>query len=235
MTFQLYTPALNNALDNLIKGVKDLTNSLSTGNMSPYLTPPQTPGKSCKNASEVAVTSPYFTRKATRKRDRSPSPLPRKKKPRKSVDISSTSLAQRRQQVVDTVEIPITSPYFLPTPQSENAPTTPVRCGKDGMVMSSPYFSGTAQVAGPTQPKRRRKKTAPVVDVEQILPVIDPPEFWWKTERLPVKDALSFIHFRRHSVQYYQLWLAKPVLIQGTHVTPLFPLCCVEFPPRTSL
>jgi hypothetical protein len=216
-SLQLYTPALDNAFNNLINAIKGLTDTLSRGSTSPYLTPPQTPGRVRHlNASEVVVTSPYFTRNTTGKRDRSPSPPPRKKKSRKAV----TASVRRGQKVLDAVDIPVTSPYFPPTPESEKVLSTPARRRKRSKeldVVTSAYFTGGAEAAselGPSKPKRR-KRTVTVVEAP-VIPVIEPPERWWETDTLPVKDAISLAHFKAHSVLYYQLWLARPVLIQGT-------------------
>jgi hypothetical protein len=224
-SLQLYTPALDNAFNNLINAIKGLTDTLSRGSTNPYLTPPQTPGRVRHiNASEVVVTSPYFTRNASGKRDRSPSPPPRKRKSRKAI----TASVRRGKKVLDAVELPVTSPYFPPTPESEKVLSTPARRCKRSKgldVVTSAYFTGDAEVAselGPSKPKRR-KRTITVVDAP-VIPIIEPPECWWETETLPVKDAISLGHFKAQSVLYYQLWLARPVLIQGTQTVLLPPI-----------
>jgi len=236
MSLQLFTPALNNAFDNLINGIKDLTDTLSSDSGAPYLTPPQTPGKSHRNASRNVVTSPYFTRNVMRKRDRSLSPPSRKKKSRKVADISTSAPVLR---AIDAVKIPVTSPYFPLTPENEKVLKTPVRGrkGSNKHILASPYFvastEGTSDI-GPSQPKRRRKRTAAVIE-EPIIPTIEPPERWWETEALPVRDTISFTHFQTHSFLYYQLWLAKPVLIQGTYLSiiTLLALILLTSLPRT--
>ena len=221
----MYTPALDNAFNNLINTIKGLTDTLSGGSTGQYLTPPQTPRK---DASKVVVTSPYFTRNTTGKRirNRSPSPLPRKKKKSKTV--------RRDQKVlVDAVEISVISPYFPPTPEGESIPARGRKREKELDVVASAYLSGSAEVAkelSPSKPKRH-KRTIAVVEAP-VIPVIEPPERWWETEKLPVKDAISLAHFKAHSVLYYHLWLARPVLIQGTQPI-LLPHISLTCSPRT--
>ena len=215
----LYASAMETALDNLIKGVRNLSESLS--NIASYPTPPQTPPKSHKNASEVAVTvtSPYFTHNITRKRARSSSPPTRRKKSKKSTETGAfTTPTRRRKEGVDALRISVTSPYFPSTPNSSAVPSTPARRRKrEKRTVASPYFAASAQAMDDVDlstSQRGRKRTKTVIE-EPIIPVIDPPELWWETEALPVKDPISFVHFRAHSLLYYQLWLAKPILIQG--------------------
>ena len=202
----LYTPALDSAFNNLIQRIQNLTECLSSA--SAALPQSQKPRPGGKDASKVIATSPYFALETTRKRARSPSPVPRKKKKsRKKVDACR-------------VDIPVvTSPYFAPTPTKEELPSTPARGRKRDKLqktVTSPYFSGNSQGANDLV-SRPRKRAKTIVDVP-VLPVIDPPARWWKKEPLPVKDSRSFARFRAHSSLYYQLWLAKPRLIQGAYI-----------------
>lgn len=96
-----------------------------------------------------------------------------------------------------------TSPYFLRTAYSTEPPGAPTRRRKR---LSSPIGSSARMC---------RKQTINVIG--EILSIIEPPKLWWTVEGLPAKDAVSIAHFRAHPRLYYQLWLAKPTLIQGGH------------------
>lgn len=201
--------ALTNTLDNLIHGLRNLTESLNEARTA-YLIP--TPAR----RPQALVTSRYFTN--ARKRSRSPQWPSSRKRVRVSDEDSHATLIQTwYREVTFAVEIPVgTSSAILPkTPARRNKRDRKTRA----KIVTSPYFtvkeSAGSTKADPNTPKRRRQ---PVSIATDVLPVIDAPNLWWEADTVPA-DIQSVARYKRDSLLYYSLWLAKPILIQGTSST----------------
>lgn len=204
------------ASEQLIYCIQGLTESLSNGNASISSLHPCPLRSDEQNVTESVEDRPLSPNKNRKQAGTHwQSLIPETKK---SGQNPTTPRAPRPQKTGDPIT---TSPYFLQTPKGTELVGTPARRKRGALSIedssvASPCFTDSRREQNGSLLKRRRKSATKIVEGE-VLPVINPPEFWWEVQELSVKDAVSFTHFRTHSRLYYQLWLAKPTLIQGSH------------------
>ena len=72
----------------------------------------------------------------------------------------------------------------------------------------------------------RRQHTARSRSVKELA---KPPNGWWAMEPSPVTDSKSIAVIRANSALYYNLWLAKPDLIQGLFLFSTLLFICLSW------
>ena len=102
---------------------------------------------------------------------------------------------------------------------SEEIPArSTVICGQCGPDRVQTLDSVDRWVVSPYFRKQRTSRSGTVKKLAKPpvqLPTIEPPNEWWAMEPSPVTDSRSIAVIRANSTLYYNLWLAKPDLIQG--------------------
>ena len=102
---------------------------------------------------------------------------------------------------------------------SEEIPARPtVICGQCSPDRAQTLDSVDRRVVSPYFRKQRTSRPRTVKKLAEPpvqLPTIEPPNEWWAMEPSPVMDSRSIAVIRANSKLYYNLWLAKPDLIQG--------------------
>ena len=85
-----------------------------------------------------------------------------------------------------------------------------------GGLVLSPYFHNLLPTSASGTEQRTARSSVKILNQQAVqLPTIEPPNEWWAMEPSPVTNTKSITVFRENSALYYNLWLAKPILIQG--------------------
>lgn len=102
----------------------------------------------------------------------------------------------------------------------ETKPTLPVVTSHYFPVASEPVTVSSAPVTVTPMTVTVKKKTHSLrvpltLAAEMTLPAIEAPELWWEADTIAVTRKRTIARFKSNPVLYYNIWNAKPTLVQG--------------------